>query len=52
MSSDSMDGWTDFSRFNILHTGSDVNFDRIAHLVKLVFNTKDSYISLIDGREQ
>lgn len=47
-----MDPWTDLSRFNILHTGSDANFDRIAHLVKLVFNTKGSYISLIDGHEQ
>ncbi|KAF8348878.1 hypothetical protein F5887DRAFT_948130 [Amanita rubescens] len=39
-------------KFNILQTGPDVNFDRIAHLVKLVFNTKGSYISLIDGHEQ
>ncbi|KAK2460915.1 hypothetical protein APHAL10511_007385 [Amanita phalloides] len=39
-------------KFNIWHTGPDVNFDRIAHLAKLVFNTKGSYISLIDGYEQ
>ncbi|KAF8624530.1 hypothetical protein AX15_005840 [Amanita polypyramis BW_CC] len=39
-------------KFNIWHTGADVNFDRIAHLVKLVFNTKGSYISLLDGHEQ
>ncbi|KAF8623646.1 hypothetical protein AX17_007345 [Amanita inopinata Kibby_2008] len=39
-------------KFNIWHTGPDVNFDRIAHLVKLVFNTRGSYISLIDGHDQ
>ncbi|KAM6504265.1 atypical/HisK protein kinase [Amanita muscaria] len=39
-------------KFNIWRTGPDVNFDRIAHLVKLVFNTKGSYISLVDGQEQ
>ncbi|PFH53107.1 hypothetical protein AMATHDRAFT_55552 [Amanita thiersii Skay4041] len=39
-------------KFNIWHTAPDVNFDRIAHLVKLVFNTKGSLISLIDGHEQ
>lgn len=38
-------------KFNIWRTGPDVNFDRIAHLVKLVFNTKGSYISLIDGHD-
>ncbi|KAF9064190.1 hypothetical protein BDP27DRAFT_1333985 [Rhodocollybia butyracea] len=39
-------------RFNIWHTGSDLNFDRIAHLAKLVFNTKGVFISLLDGNEQ
>ncbi|KAG0708201.1 hypothetical protein DFH29DRAFT_893571 [Suillus ampliporus] len=39
-------------KFNIWNTGPDINFDRIAHLVKLVFNTKCVYISLIDGTEQ
>jgi hypothetical protein len=39
-------------RFNIWSTGPDLNFDRIAHLAKLVFNTKGVYISLVDGDEQ
>lgn len=39
-------------KFNLWNTGPDINFDRIAHLVKLVFNTKCVYISLIDGTEQ
>lgn len=39
-------------RFNIWNTGSDLNFDRIAHLAKLVFNTKGVFISLVDGNEQ
>jgi hypothetical protein len=39
-------------RFNILHTARDVNFDRIAHMAKLVFNTKIAAISLIDGETQ
>ncbi|KAF9223470.1 hypothetical protein BS17DRAFT_767327 [Gyrodon lividus] len=39
-------------KFNIWNTAPDINFDRIAHLVKLVFNTKSVYISLIDGTEQ
>jgi hypothetical protein len=29
-----------------------MNFDRIAHLAKLVFSTKGVIISLIDGHEQ
>jgi hypothetical protein len=41
-----------FCRFNIWNTGPDLNFDRIAHLAKLVFNTKGVYISLVDGDEQ
>jgi len=40
---------TNFGRFNIWNTGPDLNFDRIAHLAKLVFNTKGVYISLLDG---
>lgn len=39
-------------RFNILHTSSDVNFDRIAHMAKLVFNTKIVIISLTDAETQ
>lgn len=39
-------------RFNILHTSQDVNFDRIAHLAKLVFNTKIVLIALIDDKYQ
>ncbi|EIW84222.1 hypothetical protein CONPUDRAFT_163400 [Coniophora puteana RWD-64-598 SS2] len=39
-------------KFNIWNTPPDNNFDRIAHLVKLVFNTKVVCISLIDGTEQ
>lgn len=39
-------------RFNIWNTGTDPNFQRIAHLVKLVFNTKIVAISLIDENEE
>jgi hypothetical protein len=39
-------------RFNILHTAPDVNFDRIAHMAKLVFSTKIVAIVLIDGETQ
>ncbi|OCH95405.1 hypothetical protein OBBRIDRAFT_720758 [Obba rivulosa] len=39
-------------KFNIWNTGRDVNFDRIAHLVKLVFNTRIVTISLVDGTEE
>ncbi|KAI0701324.1 hypothetical protein BC835DRAFT_1264982 [Cytidiella melzeri] len=39
-------------RFNIWNTGHDANFDRIAHLVKLVFNTRVVSISLVDGTEE
>ncbi|GLB40521.1 putative protein with domain present in phytochromes and cGMP-specific phosphodiesterases [Lyophyllum shimeji] len=39
-------------KFNIWNTGPDLNFDRIAHLAKLVFSTKGVLISLIDGNEQ
>jgi hypothetical protein len=38
-------------RFNIWNTGTDPSFQRIAYLVKLVFNTKIVLISLIDGNE-
>ncbi|KAF8207185.1 hypothetical protein K438DRAFT_1962797 [Mycena galopus ATCC 62051] len=38
--------------FNILGTGADLNFDRIAHLAKLVFNTKGVVISVVDGEEE
>lgn len=40
------------NRFNIWNTGADINFDRIAHLAKLVFSTKGVIISLVDGHEQ
>ncbi|KAF8150767.1 hypothetical protein B0H34DRAFT_801693 [Crassisporium funariophilum] len=39
-------------KFNIWNTGPDMNFDRIAHLAKLVFSTKGVIVSLIDGNEQ
>ena len=39
-------------RFNIWNTGPDLNFDRIAHLAKLVFHTKGVVICLVDGNEQ
>ncbi|KAJ7650665.1 hypothetical protein FB45DRAFT_1050572 [Roridomyces roridus] len=38
-------------KFNIMGTGADLNFDRIAHLAKLVFNT-GVLISVIDGEEE
>ncbi|KAI0077875.1 hypothetical protein K474DRAFT_1706914 [Panus rudis PR-1116 ss-1] len=41
----------DFVRFNIWNTGADANFDRIAHLVKLVFCTRIVTISLVDGTD-
>jgi len=40
------------SRFNVLYSNKDVNFERIAHLVKLVFNTKMVLISLVDEKNQ
>jgi len=39
-------------RFNIWNTGPDPSFQRIAYLVKLVFNTKVVVISLIDENEE
>ncbi|PBL03757.1 hypothetical protein ARMGADRAFT_1049541 [Armillaria gallica] len=39
-------------KFNLWNTASDINFDRIAHLAKLVFNTKGVFICLIDGNDQ
>ncbi|WRT66452.1 uncharacterized protein IL334_003410 [Kwoniella shivajii] len=39
-------------RFNILHTTADLNFDRIAHMTKLVFNPKIVLIALIDSDTQ
>lgn len=39
-------------RFNILHTAPDMNFDRIAHMAKLVFASKIVMIALIDGDTQ
>lgn len=38
--------------FNILHTAGDINFDRIVHMVKLVFNTRIVFLSLIDSDQQ
>lgn len=38
-------------RFKVLHTARDVNFDRIAHLVQLVFSTKIVLISLVDEHQ-
>ncbi|KAG8857653.1 His Kinase A domain containing protein [Tulasnella sp. 330] len=39
-------------KYSALYTAKDVNFDRIAHLAKLVFNTKVVVIALIDGQNQ
>ncbi|WVO16127.1 hypothetical protein L204_103794 [Cryptococcus depauperatus] len=39
-------------RFNILHTSADINFNRIAHMAKLVFNPKLVFITLIDSDTQ
>ena len=39
-------------KYNIWGTHPDPNFDRIAHLVKLVFNTRIVVVSLIDATEQ
>ncbi|KAL6302466.1 hypothetical protein BKA93DRAFT_858084 [Sparassis latifolia] len=39
-------------KFNIWNTGRDMNFDRIAHLVKLVFNPKIVTIALVDGTDE
>ncbi|KAG9029586.1 His Kinase A domain containing protein [Tulasnella sp. JGI-2019a] len=39
-------------RYSILHTAQDVNFDRVAHLAKLVFGAKMVVITLIDGAKQ
>ena len=39
-------------RFNIWNTSPDPNFQRIAYLVKLVFNTRIVVISLIDENEE
>ncbi|KAK0235796.1 hypothetical protein EDD85DRAFT_771542 [Armillaria nabsnona] len=39
-------------KFNLWDTTPDINFDRIAHLAKLVFNTKGVFICLIDGNDQ
>ncbi|THH29988.1 hypothetical protein EUX98_g4200 [Antrodiella citrinella] len=38
-------------KFNIWNTGNDSNFDRICHLVKLVFSTRIVMIALVDGTE-
>jgi hypothetical protein len=35
--------------FNIMHTNSDVNFDRIVHMIKLVFKVKIGFITMVDG---
>lgn len=40
------------NQFNIRNSGPDVNFDRIEHLTKLVFNTKIVLIGLIDANEE
>lgn len=39
-------------RFNIWNTGTDPSFQRIAYLVKLVFDTKIVVISLVDENEE
>ncbi|KAH7106255.1 hypothetical protein BKA62DRAFT_288295 [Auriculariales sp. MPI-PUGE-AT-0066] len=39
-------------KHNIMFTGADMNFERLTHLVKLVFNCKMVMISLIDTEVQ
>ena len=39
-------------RFNILYTAKDINFDRIAHMAKLVFSSKIVLIALTDNDTQ
>ncbi len=39
-------------RYDILHTAPDANFDRIAHLAKLVFRSKIVMIVLVDDDKQ
>ncbi|CAK5269202.1 unnamed protein product [Mycena citricolor] len=39
-------------KFNIIDTTPDLNFDRIAHLAMLVFNTKGVVISVVDGEKE
>ncbi|AAW40853.2 two-component sensor molecule, putative [Cryptococcus deneoformans JEC21] len=39
-------------RFSILHSAPDINFNRIAHMTKLVFNPKAVLITLIDSDTQ
>ncbi|KAK4690006.1 hypothetical protein P7C73_g108, partial [Tremellales sp. Uapishka_1] len=39
-------------RYNILHTAPDINFDRIAHMAKLVFNPKIVLVALVEGDSQ
>ncbi|KXN91674.1 Hybrid signal transduction histidine kinase B [Leucoagaricus sp. SymC.cos] len=48
---DELDRRRALCKYNIWNTGPDNNFDRIAHLAKLVFNTKGVTISLIDSGE-
>ena len=43
---------TSSPRFNILNSGADMNFDRIAHLAKLVFNTRGVFVGLVDEDQQ
>ncbi|GMK57905.1 hypothetical protein CspeluHIS016_0407390 [Cutaneotrichosporon spelunceum] len=35
--------------FNIMHTSTDANFDRIVHMIKLVFKVKIGFITMVDG---
>lgn len=37
--------------FNILHTSSDANFDRIVHMIKLVFKVKIGFITMVDSEQ-
>ena len=39
-------------KFNIVHTGRDANFERIAYLAKLVFSTRIVTVSLVDAEEE
>ena len=39
-------------RFNVLHTPSNNNFDRIAYLAKMVFSMKIVVVSVLDADEE
>ena len=46
-----MSGYVTLDSFGVLNSTGDANFDRIAHLAKLVFNVKCVAISLVDDQD-